>query len=67
MAKLTAMMRRRMPKQDFAGPHGSYPIEDKNHARMALAMASAHASPAEAARIRAAVRRKFPSIKQGGK
>lgn len=39
MAKLDAAERKKIPTKDFAGPDRSYPIEDKNHARNALARA----------------------------
>lgn len=64
MAKLTAKARNALPKKDFALPGGRYPIEDKAHARNALARASQHASPVEKAKISAAVRKKFPGIDQ---
>lgn len=46
-------------KKDFAGPDGTFPINDKAHARNALARA--HFSP-NPGKIRAAVHKKFPSI-----
>jgi hypothetical protein len=46
-------------KGSFAGPHGTFPINDKAHARNALARA--HFSP-NPGKIRAAVHKKFPSI-----
>lgn len=60
--KLTAARRKALPKKDFALPGGRYPIEDKNHARNALARASQNATPSEQAEIREKVKRKFPSI-----
>jgi len=59
VAKLTAATRKKIPKKDFAGPDGSYPIENASHARNALARASG--KPVEA-RVRAAVHRKYPNI-----
>ncbi len=59
MAKLTAAARKKIPKKDFAGPDGSYPIENASHARNALARASG--KPVEA-RVRAAVHKKYPNI-----
>lgn len=59
MAKLTAETRNAIPGNEFAGPDRSYPIEDKSHARNALARASG--KPIEA-RIRSAVHRKYPDI-----
>ena len=40
MTKLTAKTRNAIPGKDFTGPDRSYPIEDKSHARNALARAS---------------------------
>jgi hypothetical protein len=40
MAKLTTKARKEIPAKDFAGPDRSYPIEDRSHARNALARAS---------------------------
>jgi hypothetical protein len=66
--------RKRLPKSSFAlpgkgeGPSGkgagSYPIPDKGHARNALARVSQHGTSAEKAKVRAAVKRKFPGIGQ---
>jgi len=70
MARLTYKARKSMPKKQFAlpakkeGGKGGYPIPDKSHARNALARVSQHGSPAEKAKVRAAVHRKFPSIGQ---
>lgn len=62
MAKLTAETRNKLPGKSFAGPERSYPIEDKSHARNALARVSQHGSPALQKRVRAAVHRKYPGI-----
>jgi len=62
MAKLSASDRRSMPAKEFAGPHRSFPINDENHARNALARASQF-HPELKAEIRAKVHRKFPDIK----
>ena len=69
---LSAAERRALPDKDFVFPgkgegpegkqRGAYPINDKKHARAALAMAAAHASPAKQAKVRAAVKKKFPDI-----
>ena len=40
MAKLTASVRRTMPKSEFAGGGKSFPINDKNHARLAISGAT---------------------------
>jgi hypothetical protein len=73
-ARLTTAERKRMPTSSFAlpgkgaGPSGkgagSYPIPDLGHARNALARVSQHGSSAEKSRVRSAVHRKFPGIKQ---
>lgn len=75
MAKLTAGARKKLKSSDFARPGkgagksgkgaGSYPIEDEGHARAALSMVSRHGSSAEKSQVRAAVKRKYPDIKQG--
>ena len=62
MAKLTTAARNKIPSSEFAGPDRSYPIEDKAHARNALARASQHTSPALKAKIQAKVHRKYPEI-----
>jgi len=69
---LNAAERRALPNKDFVFPgkgegpegkqRGSYPIPDKKHARNALAMAAAHASPEKQAKVKAAVKKKFPDI-----
>jgi len=67
MAKLTAAKRKAIPSKDFAGPDRSYPINDASHARNALSRVSQHGTPALKARVKSAVKRKYPGIKQGGK
>lgn len=65
MARLRSAARKALPGKDFAGPDRSYPIEDASHARDALARSS---GKPVAGRIRAAVERKYPSMKvKGGK
>lgn len=62
-----------IPKGDFALPGGgpggadAYPIDTPGRARDALARAAANATPAQQATIKAAVKRKYPSIAVGGK
>lgn len=65
MAKLTASARRAIPTEDFAGPDRSYPIEDKSHARNALARISQFGTGDLKRKVREKVFRKFPDIKQG--
>jgi hypothetical protein len=62
MAKLTARGRKRMKASNFALPGRRYPIHDKAHARNALARVAQHGTASQKAKVRAAVRRKFPSI-----
>ena len=64
MANLTVAKRKKMPKSQFAGPGMSFPINDANHARLAIggATRSANAgniSPQEADTIKAKARRKL--------
>ena len=71
---LNAAERRALPDKEFAlpgkgkGPEGkqagSYPIPDKTHARMALAMVAKHGTPEKKEKVRAAVAKKFPGIQQ---
>jgi hypothetical protein len=61
-AKLTSKERSGMGSGEFALPGKRYPIEDKSHARNALARVSANGSPAEKAKVRSAVHSKFPDI-----
>ena len=62
---LTANERAHISKKNFAEPgQKKYPIEDMNHARNALARVSQNGSPAEKEKVRAAVDRKYPSLKK---
>ena len=62
MAKLTGAERKHLASGSFALPGRRYPIEDKAHARNALARVSQHGTPAEKAKVRAAVHHKYPGI-----
>ena len=63
MAVLSARARRRLPDSSFAIPEDrAYPIQDKAHARNALARVSQYGTPEEKRRVRAAVKRKYPNI-----
>lgn len=65
MARLKASTRKRMKATSFALPgQKKYPIPDKTHARLALAMVAAHGTTAEKRKVRAAVKKKFPTINQ---
>jgi uncharacterized protein DUF6582 len=66
MAKrtLTAKGRRRIKSSNFAIPSKrKYPIHTIRHARNALARVAQHGTPAQKAKVRRAVKRKWPSIK----
>ncbi len=68
MAKLTSKGRKRMKSSSFAIPSKrKYPINDKAHARNALARVAQHGTPKEKAQVRRAVKRKYPSIGKKGK
>ena len=60
--RLSYAARKKLPGKVFALPGRRYPIEDKAHARNALARVSQHGSPSEKSRVRAAVHRKYPGI-----
>lgn len=72
---LTVASRRRMSRGSFALPRdkdtpkgvpGRYPIDTLKRARNALARGAQHATRTEYAKIKAAVRRAWPSIEVGG-
>lgn len=62
MAKLTSKQRNKLSRGSFALSGRRYPIEDKSHARNALARVSQHGSPEEKKKVREAVHRKYPRI-----
>lgn len=63
MAKLSTKSRKNLPSSDFGLPkQRKYPIEDKAHARNALARVPANGTPAQKAKVKAAVHKKYPSI-----
>lgn len=66
MAKLTSKARAALPAKDFAGGRGRYPIEDASHARNALSRVSQYATPALKAKVRSAVKAKYPGIGKRG-
>lgn len=70
MAKLSGTQRKALPTSQFAVPakkpgSGSYPIPDLSHARNALARVSQYGTSAQKAKVKAAVKRHFPTIKTG--
>jgi len=65
VAKLTAAQRNALPRSDFAQPSKrKYPINDKAHARNALARVSQHGTADEKRKIRRKVAQRYPSITQ---
>jgi hypothetical protein len=64
MTKLTIAARKKIPTSEFALPGRRYPIEDKAHARNALARVSQDGTPAEKVTVRRKVHRLFPGLKQ---
>jgi hypothetical protein len=68
MAELNAAARKRIPKAKFALPGGgpggadAYPIQDKAHAVAALARVDQNGTPAEKAKVRAAVAKAYPGL-----
>jgi hypothetical protein len=63
MARLSAKERKALPSSDFAGPGGSFPMEDKEHAQKAVQLEK-FASPATKAKINA--RAKAMGVNVGG-
>jgi hypothetical protein len=65
-AVLTSSARKALPSSAFVYPEDEkYPIHDLKHARNALARVSANGSDAEKAKVRAAVYKKYPQLKEG--
>lgn len=64
MAKdLSTKQRKKLSKKEFALPDKrKYPIPDKAHARNALARVAQYGTPAEQKKVKAAVKRRFPSV-----
>lgn len=67
MAKLTYKKREKLPTKSFALKGRRYPVNDKAHARNALARVSQHGTSQEKAAVRRKVHAKFPDIGQGGR
>ena len=63
MGKLSTETRDDMKGSEFAIPSKrAYPIPDQAHARMALAMVARYGSPEEKAKVRAAVKKRYPGM-----
>ena len=57
--------RKKLKKSSFALPEEEkYPIPDLAHARNALARVAQHGSESEKKKVRAAVEKKYPSLKK---
>jgi hypothetical protein len=65
MGKLDAEKRSKIPASEFALPGRRYPIEDKGHARNALARVSQDGTPSEKATVHRKVAAKYPDLGQG--
>jgi hypothetical protein len=67
MARLTSKKRKNLKSSEFAEPgEKAYPINDKAHARNALARVSQFGSESEKTAVRKKVHAKYPSIGEGG-
>lgn len=64
-AKLLAAQRDALPDSEFALGGRRYPINDENHARLALAMVAKHGTPAEQVHVRRKVAAKYPDMGRG--
>jgi len=63
MAKLSSAARKALPTKSFAEPdQRKYPIENEAHAKNALSRVAQSGTPAEKAKVKAAVKKKYPSI-----
>jgi hypothetical protein len=63
MAKLSSEARKALPAKSFAEPDKrKYPIENEAHARNALSRVAQSGTPAEKAKVKAAVSKKYPAI-----
>ena len=67
MAKLTSKQRKKLPKSKFALPgKRAFPVDTKARARNALARVSQHGTKAQQKKVRAAVTKRYPSLKKSG-
>lgn len=64
--KLTTAERNALPASAFVFPkQRGYPIHDEAHARDALSRVAQNGSPDEKAKVRAAVKKRYPGIDAG--
>ena len=64
---LTTKARKKLKASTFALPGRRYPLNNRAHAANALARVSQFGSPAEKAKVRSAVHKKYPSIGKSSK
>ena len=63
MPKLSSEERKSLPSKEFAEPDKrKYPLENKAHARNALSRVEQSGTASEKARVKAAVKKKYPSV-----
>lgn len=68
MGRLTPRGRKRIKRSNFALPRErKYPIHDITHARNALSRVAQYGTASEQRRVRAAVVRKYPSLRKRGR
>jgi hypothetical protein len=63
MSVLDTKERKAIQTDEFALPGRRYPIHDRAHAQNALARVSQFGTEEEKAKVRAAVKRKYPDMK----
>lgn len=67
MAALSKAMRDKLPASAFVYPKTrAYPIHDRAHARAALVLAARSDTSGDLAKVRAAVRKRYPDLGKGG-
>ncbi|CAM5491233.1 MULTISPECIES: hypothetical protein [Streptomyces] len=68
MARLTSKRRNKLPKSSFAiKSQRKYPLDTKARARNALARVSQFGTKAQQKQVRAAVMKRYPSLKKTGR
>ncbi len=66
MAQMTKAQRDKLPASAFVYPKTrAYPIFDRKHAKAALALAARSDTSGDLAKVKAAVRRRFPDLAKG--
>lgn len=68
MARLTSKKRSKLPKSSFAiKSQRKYPLDTKARARNALSRVSQFGTKAQQKQVRAAVTKRYPSLKKSGR